>query len=120
MKKVTSGMESEDDVVWEESHIGGHRTVLWYIPFASFYRHTAWWNSIGNEVFFVFDRRNYYGRVDKSGYEVRLVLRKSGSDPTKTPTTQEESEFSDYAPEFDSYHESEDALYVSLVEYDCS
>ncbi|MFS7910533.1 hypothetical protein Hanom_Chr02g00107431 [Helianthus anomalus] len=120
MKKVTSGMESEDDVVWEESHIGGRRTVLSYIPFASFYRHTAWWNSIGNEVLFVFEKRNYNGRVDNSGYGFRLVLRKSGSDPTKTPTAQEESEFSDYAPGFDSYHESEDALYVSLVESDSS
>ncbi|KAI3763075.1 hypothetical protein L1987_53525 [Smallanthus sonchifolius] len=116
MKPMISGMDSEDDVVWEESE-GGKYTWVFYVSFATL-SHTPWWNSNYKAI----SIHNIHRPLDllsssktiSRGFGVALVARESGSGPTKTTSTkQEESEISHYTPKFEISHDSA-ALQISF------
>ncbi|PWA87552.1 toll/interleukin-1 receptor (TIR) domain-containing protein [Artemisia annua] len=101
MKQAMSdsmGMDSQDDVLWEESVNDDERTWVWYITFGSL-RDTKWWNPTYNKVLFSLT----YQISKLRGFGVTLVRRKSGSGPVDTLT--DSSEFSgkedDYTCKFD-------------------
>ncbi|KAI3763078.1 hypothetical protein L1987_53528 [Smallanthus sonchifolius] len=116
MKPVISGMDSEDDVVWQESD-GGEHTWVFYVSFASL-RHTPWWSSNYKAISIHNTQRDLNGETTCTGFGVALVARESGSGPAKTISTkQEESEFSHYTPKFEISHDSE-ALQISFPNED--
>ncbi|MFS7950266.1 putative TIR domain, P-loop containing nucleoside triphosphate hydrolase [Helianthus anomalus] len=72
-------MDSEDDVVWEESN-SDKSTWVWYVPFCSL-RHTTWWNQTYKAVSLnIKDNRC-------SGFRTRLVdkRRRGGQEFNDTP-----------------------------------
>ncbi|KAK9049581.1 hypothetical protein SSX86_031450 [Deinandra increscens subsp. villosa] len=108
MEQVPMGNKSEEDVVWEASD-NDKRTLVWYVSFASF-RHTIWWNSGYTGVLFTLE---HAGR-SFSGFGVKLVERKSGIGLSDTLTTQEEYEFSNYAPNFNIVRDSQNVLKIAF------
>ncbi|KAI7740535.1 hypothetical protein M8C21_024447 [Ambrosia artemisiifolia] len=100
MEHVMSGMDSKDDVVWEESD-GDTYTWVFYVSFAIL-RNTTWWNSTYKAIMI----RNIHSKRMSleglcSGFGVRLVAWESGSGQTETiPTTDEEFQCSHYSPKF--------------------
>ncbi|MFS7950326.1 putative TIR domain, P-loop containing nucleoside triphosphate hydrolase [Helianthus anomalus] len=111
--KQESGMDFEDDGVWEESD-GGLYTLVWYVSFGSL-RHTTWWYQTHNAVSLKIeshfpiqgpDRYNY-------GFGVRLVEKKSKSCQTETST----DSCSHYTPKIKIQHDSTSELMVSLYPY---
>ncbi|KAI3807090.1 hypothetical protein L1987_23012 [Smallanthus sonchifolius] len=118
MKPVISGLDSQDDVVWQESD-GGKYTWVFYVSFATL-RHTPWWNSNYKAISIHNTQRDLLRSSETTctGSGVALVARESGSGPTKTISTkQEESEFSHYTPKFEISHDSE-ALQISFPNED--
>ncbi|KAK1427531.1 hypothetical protein QVD17_16218 [Tagetes erecta] len=109
MEHVLSGTCSEDEVVWEESDYE-KRTLVWYVPFESF-GHTTWWDDRHEDILFSLGLRD----PDKSfsGFGVHLVERKTGSGPIEKPT-QEEFDFSNYAPNLDIVQQSQHVLKIAF------
>ncbi|MFS7950336.1 hypothetical protein Hanom_Chr07g00582011 [Helianthus anomalus] len=84
MKEV-SGMDSEDDVVWEESgsESDQYMTWVWYLPFGSL-RHTAWWDPTSKAVSFNMETPSFnYIHHHRIGTGVILVEKKSRSGLTE-------------------------------------
>ncbi|KAJ0579300.1 hypothetical protein HanHA300_Chr04g0116451 [Helianthus annuus] len=110
--KQESGMDFEDDRVWEESD-GGRHTLVWYVSFGSL-RHTTWYqthNAVSLKIESHFriqglDRYDY-------GFGVRLVEKKSRSCQTETSTDSS----SHYTPKIKIQHDSTSELKVSLHPY---
>ncbi|KAI3773339.1 hypothetical protein L1987_47864 [Smallanthus sonchifolius] len=94
VKQELSGMDSKDDVVWEESD-GDENTLVWYVSFGSL-RHTAWWDQTYKALSF----ENADDRC--SGFGVRLVAKKSRSGLTETSTTNSSV---DYTPDIKIEHD---------------
>ncbi|XP_076887497.1 disease resistance protein Roq1-like isoform X1 [Bidens hawaiensis] len=104
MEQVNSGMDSEDDVIWEESD-SDQRTLVWYVPFASL-SHIAWWDSTHKEILFSLGLGDAYRSF--SGFGVRLVAMKTGSGPLET-------EISNYVPNFSIVQDSQYALKIMFT-----
>ncbi|KAF5808011.1 putative leucine-rich repeat domain superfamily [Helianthus annuus] len=110
--KQESGMDFEDDWVWEESD-GGRHTLVWYVSFGSL-RHTTWWYqthvvSLKIESHLCIPSLGRYNH----GFGVRLVEKKSRSGQTETSTDSS----SHYTPKIKIQHDSTSELKVSLDPY---
>ncbi|KAK1431630.1 hypothetical protein QVD17_08123 [Tagetes erecta] len=118
--KQLSGMDFEDDVVWEESDGDSrkYQTWVWYVSFGSL-RRTIWWDHTYKALDFNIQDK-YRERPAKFGvgddiqrpvaFGVRLVEKKSNSDLTSTSTMSS----SHYAPRIKIQYDSASALTVKL------
>ncbi|KAI3802719.1 hypothetical protein L1987_30860 [Smallanthus sonchifolius] len=101
-----SGMDSQDDVVWEESDSDGDKyTWVGYVSFGSL-RHTTWWDQTYKALTFGIE-----GKFDKfcGGFGVRLVAKKNRSGLTETS-----SDSCGYMPNFEIEHDSGCVLTISF------
>ncbi|KAI3802735.1 hypothetical protein L1987_30876 [Smallanthus sonchifolius] len=108
--QVLSGMDLEDDVVWEESDGDSDKymTWVWYVSFGSL-RPTTWWDQTYNAV--SFDIKSCLNIDYPSGIGVRLVDKESKSGLTATSTDSS----SQYTPKIMLEHDLEaSALRISL------
>ncbi|MFS7950337.1 hypothetical protein Hanom_Chr07g00582021 [Helianthus anomalus] len=108
--KQESGMDFEDDGVWEESD-GGRHTLVWYVSFGSL-RHTTWWYQTHNAVSLEIESHQVQVRY-KYGFGVRLVEKKSRSGQTETSTDSS----SHYTPKIKILHDSTSELKATLYPY---
>ncbi|KAL8252435.1 hypothetical protein R6Q59_036128 [Mikania micrantha] len=103
LKQASSGVSSEDDVVWEESD-GGENTLVWYVSFDSL-RDTLWWDQ-------TYQALTFENGLFKCGFGVKLVAKKNRSGLTETLTTNSY----DYTPLFKIEHnKTSDAIMISLL-----
>ncbi|MFS7950358.1 hypothetical protein Hanom_Chr07g00582241 [Helianthus anomalus] len=111
--KQESGMDFEDDGVWEESD-GGRHTLVWYVSFGSL-RHTTWWYQTHNAVSLKIESDLWIKGPNRYeyGFGVRLVEKKSRSGQTETSTESS----SHYTPKIKIKHDSTSELKVSLAPY---
>ncbi|KAL8252444.1 hypothetical protein R6Q59_036137 [Mikania micrantha] len=79
VKQALSGVNSEDDVVWEASD-GDRITSVWYVSFGSL-RDTEWWDQTYKSLSFE------NAEFKCSGFGVRLVAKKNRSGLTETSKT---------------------------------
>ncbi|KAM0035016.1 putative TIR domain, P-loop containing nucleoside triphosphate hydrolase [Helianthus debilis subsp. tardiflorus] len=107
MTHMMSGMGSQDNVVWKQTHDNDKRTWIGYVPF-SLLRQSPWWDKTYKEVLFSIQ----HNPISCSGFRVRLVERKSKSGSIDILATQEESEFSSYTPKFEISRYSANALEI--------
>ncbi|KAD4585189.1 hypothetical protein E3N88_22790 [Mikania micrantha] len=85
----TSGMNSQHEVVWEESD-SEKSTWVGYVSFESL-RHTNWWN----QTFKALSFKIYANSIRCRGFGVRLVDKKS-----RKSTSEDSNPSSDYTPKF--------------------
>ncbi|KAI3773338.1 hypothetical protein L1987_47863 [Smallanthus sonchifolius] len=110
MSEVTSGMDYQDDVVWEESDRDKYRsTWVWYISFDSL-KHTTWWDQTHKALLLNIEKSKC------SGFGVRLIDKKSRSGLMGTSV--DSSSDSDYTAKFKIEHDTRSALTISLTSYD--
>ncbi|KAD5803686.1 hypothetical protein E3N88_15046 [Mikania micrantha] len=103
IRHVTSGMDFEDDVVWEESDGDGDKhTFVYYISFASM-RDAIWWGKTYKAL--EFNIEDYRC----CGFGVRLVSKRSRNAQTETSTYS-----SGYTSRLEIVDNLESALTVSL------
>ncbi|KAI7740533.1 hypothetical protein M8C21_024445 [Ambrosia artemisiifolia] len=100
---VMNDIDSEEDMVWDESDNDMY-TRVWYVSFGSL-RHTAWWDETKNMVSFSIN-------MICGGFGVRPVPRRSGSGPTQTSAHYDGE--SRYAPKFRFLHDSAHGLDISF------
>ncbi|MFS7950343.1 hypothetical protein Hanom_Chr07g00582081 [Helianthus anomalus] len=104
MNQVTSSMDSQDDVVWEESNNDRFKsTFVFSVPFGSL-RHTAWWHQTYKALSFDFEDNKC------DGFGVRLIAKKNRSGLNETSTNS-----SEYTPHLKIEHDSTSALTISLI-----
>lgn len=125
MKQV-SGVDFEDDAVWEErdGDSGKYQTWVWYVSFGPL-RRTIWWDQTFKALDFNIqdtyrERPTEFGVEDDKiqrpiAFGVRLVEKKSNSDLTSTSTSTISS--SHYAPKFKVQDDSADALTLNLMPF---
>ncbi|KAL8252464.1 hypothetical protein R6Q59_036157 [Mikania micrantha] len=107
VKHASGGVNSEDDVVWEECN-GDENTFVWYVSFGSLIN-IAWWDETYKALFFDLEGD------ECSGFGSRLIAEKNRSGLTETSTTNSY----DYIRVIKIAHDkASDAIMISsLVDY---
>ncbi|KAL9995310.1 hypothetical protein Hdeb2414_s0819g00950351 [Helianthus debilis subsp. tardiflorus] len=109
--KQASGMDSGNDVVWEESDGDSKmHTFVCYVSFDSL-RRTSWWNQTYNAISFNIASTLTYSNLElQRGFGVRLMDKKCISGLTETSTNS-----SYHIPNFKILQDSASELKVSVT-----
>lgn len=101
--QVTSGIDSQNDLIWEEDCKREEFTCVGYVSFGLL-RDSAWWDQSYKAISFEIEDVDLYC----SGLAVRLVDKKSSSGLMETSI-----DSSDYTPNFEIKHDTPSSLAIS-------
>ncbi|KAK9069862.1 hypothetical protein SSX86_010258 [Deinandra increscens subsp. villosa] len=104
MSGWSSGIDSQDDMIWERSH-GDGRIWVGYVPFGLL-RESTWWDQTYKAISFTME---FDGQNPSCGFGVRLVAKTSRSE---TSTSSSSSDH--YTPRFEIKRDLKSSLLISL------